>query len=61
MTVLDPISGKQVVIDLSEKPRRSSRAVHSDEEVSPPGQEEPAACEPEPGSGIRLQDESVDQ
>jgi len=60
MTVLDPISGKQVAIDMPEKARKSHGVTFPDEEASLLRQETPAAGEPEPGSGIRLQEEPDD-
>jgi len=55
MTVLDPISGKQVTIDLSGKPRNSRGGVSSAEESSLRRRDESADCKPEPhaGKGIR--------
>ncbi|MGO4526745.1 hypothetical protein AB4097_18020 [Microvirga sp. 2MCAF35] len=57
MTVLDPISGKQVAIDLSEKPHKSHGVTLPDEEASLLCRETPAACKPEPDGGTRSQEE----
>ncbi|MEE1612319.1 hypothetical protein [Microvirga sp. CF3016] len=54
MTVFDPISGKHVLIDLSEKPRNARGIAGFDEGFLPDRQESSIACKPEPHAGVSI-------
>ena len=51
MTVLDPISGKQVAIGRSDKPSNAHGVVLPDEETPLSRQKTSLACEPKPNDG----------
>jgi|UPI0004AEA571 hypothetical protein len=55
MTVLDPISGKQVMIDLPGKPRSPRGVLRPDEEALRHRQDTSIVCRPESDAGKGIQ------